>query len=72
MYKFKTENMEKLKKNNKAIILMAKQIYEHGDDPCQVCVFKKECNEKLAEDDNYEMDKEVCYKGIATFFKKNY
>jgi len=53
----------------KTISIMAEYIYNHGDDPCQVCVFKKECNEKLAEDDNYEMDKEVCYKGIAQYFK---
>ena len=57
---------------DKTIILMVKHIYEHGDDPCQVCAFKKECNEKLAEDDNYEIDKEGCYKGIVEYFKKNY
>lgn len=63
-----------MKNQDKIIRAMAEYIYENDTDMCEICSYKKECNEFLRE--AYEKGEPVCLTkiscidGIIKYFEK--
>ena len=63
-----------MKNQDKIIRLMAEYIYENDTDMCEICSYKKKCNEFLREADEKGepvcLTKISCIGGIIKYFEK--